>query len=54
MIAYKIVTLNTKNTAEEDVVNGPSVVDGSEDKNTYVGYDLNGDKDEWPEEVDDV
>lgn len=38
--------------AEYDVANGPPVVEGTEDEDE-LGYDVDGDADEGPEEVDD-
>jgi len=38
--------------AEYDVADGPPVVEGAENKDE-LGYDVDGDADEWPEKVDD-
>ena len=38
--------------AEYDVANGPPVIEGAEDKDE-LGYDVDGDADKRPEEVDD-
>lgn len=38
--------------AEYDVANGPPIVEGAEDKNE-LGYDVDGDAEEGPDEVDD-